>query len=362
MDMLRPLPAKFRTLADAKLGRCPRCIRSAVLGTAVSWAGLAVVSLGWPHPVALLVAGLFAASFTLLLLGHLVALSGRVAAALHELERRQPADGRAEQVPGSRRAFVGTVLQVSAAALTAALFGRWLFQPALAVAQAPRCGGAPQNIPANNAAAQVGPITVSIGANSARAAEAEAERNPAAIAQARTFAERFCASIAACPADALCALKNFTVSFQNGCARIVPPPPGTPAGLIPFSCTGRVTAVQCDCDKCQGEHRVPLGAPNQLTATIPAETARDAVRKFESLIDPALKAAADAIVTAYCAAFPPCVRGNTRPPCRLQKVDRVIADSCTGPRPEVVPGYGPTGATVNVFDCTGHVDKAHCQC
>jgi hypothetical protein len=339
----------------------------------VSWAGLAVVALGRPHPVALLVAGLFAATFTLLLAGHLIALSGRVAAALREVEHDQPADGRAEAGTRSRREFVATVLQVSAAALTAALFGRWLFRPqaALAQAQAARCGGAPQDIPANDATAQVGPVTVRIQANIARAAEAEAEKDPAAIRQARTFGERFCARIAACPADALCALKNVTFSFRNGCTRIVPPPPGTPAGVIPFSCTGRVTAVQCDCDKCNGEHRVPLGGvtvggvntPNSLSATIPADTEREARGKFESLTDPALKAAAEAIVKAFCEAFPPCIRTGARPPCAAKKVGKVIADACTGPRQVQVNDYLTGGVvTINVFDCTGHVDKAECQC
>jgi hypothetical protein len=87
------------------------------------------------------------------------------------------------------------------------------------------------------------------------------------------------------------------------------------------------------------------------------------VRKFESLMDPALKAAADAIVTAFCAAFPPCMRGRARPPCSMKKVDKVIADSCTGPRQEQVQGYLEGAVvTINVFDCTGHVEKAHCQC
>jgi hypothetical protein len=376
MDALRAVPTRIRTLADAKLGRCPRCIRSAVLGTVLSWAGLAMVGLGWPHPVALLVAGLLAAAFTLLLAGHLIVLSGRVAVALREVERDQPADGRPEAVTRSRREFAATVLQVSAAALTAALFGRWLFRPATALAQAARCGGGPQNIPANDATAQVGPVTVWIAANNARAAEAEAEKDPAARAQARAFGERFCTSIAACPTDALCALKNFTLSFRGGCARTPPPlpnpPPGTPAGFIPFNCTGRVTAVQCDCDKCAGEHSVPLGGvtvggvntPNTLSATVPADTAGEAKAKFERLIDPALKAAADAIVKAFCEAFPPCIRTGARPPCAAKKVSRVIADNCTGPRQVQVPNPYLTGGTItiNVFDCTGHVDRAECQC
>ncbi len=47
----------------------------------------------------------------------------------------------------------------------------------------------------------------------------------------------------------------------------------------------------------------------------------------------------------------------------MQKVDKVIADSCTGPRQQQVPGYlTGTTVTINVFDCTGHVDRAHCQC
>src|SRR5262249_14406618 len=150
----------------------------------------------------------------------------------------------------------------------------------------------------------------------ARAAETAAETAPAALTQARPFGERFCASIT-CGDEALCALKRISVSFRSpgpgsnlGCTEISPPPTGTPAGIIPFSGAGRVTAVQCDCEKCAREHKVPLSGvtvggvntPNTLTAIVPADTAREAVTKFERLADPALKAAAEKIVKAFCEA------------------------------------------------------------
>ncbi len=61
----------LRVLLSAKLGRCPRCMRSSLLDTLLSWAGFGLVRLVWPVPWLLIVALVVVGSCTVLLAAYL---------------------------------------------------------------------------------------------------------------------------------------------------------------------------------------------------------------------------------------------------------------------------------------------------
>lgn len=126
---------------------------------ALSWAAALAVYLAWPHPAPLGLTILIASGFRCWWPTHLVALGVRVAIALRQLDQHA-ADAHPEQVTSSRRVFVRNVLVVSGAALSAVLLERWFFGPERALAQDTPRGGGPQAIPAGNAAATIGPVTV----------------------------------------------------------------------------------------------------------------------------------------------------------------------------------------------------------
>ena len=54
MHELRTLHQRAGALVYAKLGRCPGCIRSSIVGSLVAWAAFALVGLVWAHPVPML--------------------------------------------------------------------------------------------------------------------------------------------------------------------------------------------------------------------------------------------------------------------------------------------------------------------
>lgn len=72
----------FPTRISAKLGRCARCSRISLVGSLVGWGLVAVLSLLWPNPLALLAALLTAVSLTVLTVSHLSTSAVPVAAAL----------------------------------------------------------------------------------------------------------------------------------------------------------------------------------------------------------------------------------------------------------------------------------------
>lgn len=115
--------AGFRSLISAKLGRCPRCIRAAFLGTLVTWVAVAVVLLMWPGSVMLLGTLAVAVSFTGLLLGHVAALTVRTASLLGSSRATPPALGGRWHQDAGRRQFLIAVGRFSAGALFAAIFG-----------------------------------------------------------------------------------------------------------------------------------------------------------------------------------------------------------------------------------------------
>lgn len=120
---------QLRALLSAKLGRCPRCMRSALFGTLISWAGVGLVSLVWPIPLLLIAMLVVAGSFTALLAAHLTVLLMRTATLLRTPAPEKgvtpmPEKGVADKgMVFGRREFARKLIMVGGAALGIALVG-----------------------------------------------------------------------------------------------------------------------------------------------------------------------------------------------------------------------------------------------
>lgn len=80
------LTTRLRTLISTKLGVCPKCIRSSIVGSIISWVGFAVLSFISPPPILLnLVIGV-AIAFTILMVSHLVAFTIRMRRKLNSVD------------------------------------------------------------------------------------------------------------------------------------------------------------------------------------------------------------------------------------------------------------------------------------
>jgi len=125
-----------QTLLQAKLGRCPKCMRWSILGALASWSAYgAAASLG-PDPALLLVLGIPAACFTLLMATHVLVYMIRFSVALRAFERRV-ANGSAEAARTmSRRRLAWMACQAAVGFVLVAVFGR---RPAFG--QIPACAG-----------------------------------------------------------------------------------------------------------------------------------------------------------------------------------------------------------------------------
>jgi hypothetical protein len=107
---------------DAKLGRCPFCMRTALLGALASWlavAALAVIKSDGPYLICTV--GI-ACLFTLLAMAHLIAVCVRASHALRRAVRQSQPD--ATQTVLGRRTFMSTVLRTGAAFTLVAVSGR----------------------------------------------------------------------------------------------------------------------------------------------------------------------------------------------------------------------------------------------
>jgi hypothetical protein len=216
------------SLLNSKLGRCPKCIRWSLTGTVVSWVVEILFLWLQLHPVFSRLGFVVAASFTALLIAHLITFTIRVTSQPVVANSGLSPEGPSQH--GRRMAMV----RIGWAGLSAAVWGYAVFQsPKNAYAQkAPTCES-PHWKPSN---ANIGPVTV-CGKNNHVAEEAAA----AALQNAATaFANTICnpLSTLACP---------FCVAGREQLA-ITCTDLGTPcSGGTQFSCSAVVTKVNCRC-------------------------------------------------------------------------------------------------------------------
>jgi hypothetical protein len=77
MRLSVPFNKRFSALVLAKLGRCPKCMRLLLGGAVTGWLALAIVVRLWPGFQFRNLLALWPASFTALLLVHIVTYGGR---------------------------------------------------------------------------------------------------------------------------------------------------------------------------------------------------------------------------------------------------------------------------------------------
>jgi len=216
------------SLLSSKLGRCPKCIRWSLTGTVVSWVvDIVLLWLQLP-PLFSRLGFVVAASFTALLMAHLIAFTIRVASHPDVLGSGLTAEGPPQ--PGRRMAM----LRIGWAALSATVWGYAVFQsPKDAYARkTPSCESPQWKI----SGASIGPVTV-CGKNKHVAEEAA---STALQNAATTVANAICGPLStlACP---FCVagreqLSITCIDLGTGCS-----------GGTQFSCSAVVTKVNCRC-------------------------------------------------------------------------------------------------------------------
>jgi len=137
---IRQVIAPVKALLQAKLGRCPRCMRWSILGALASWSAYAATASFWPDPGLLVALGIPAVCFTLLMATHVIVYMIRVSVALRAFERRVANGSAPVTVRISRRQLVWMACQAAVGFVLMAVFGR---SPAFA--QAAACAGAHNN-------------------------------------------------------------------------------------------------------------------------------------------------------------------------------------------------------------------------
>src|SRR5579859_2437744 len=72
MVVLRNLYQSTRALLNRKLGTCPKCMASSIVGSGLSWLALAILYAMWPNRLALAFTLTVAVAFTVLMITHVV--------------------------------------------------------------------------------------------------------------------------------------------------------------------------------------------------------------------------------------------------------------------------------------------------
>lgn len=109
------LHESIRALINRKLGRCPRCMASSIVGSGLSWLALAILYTMWPNRLAVMFGLTVALAFTVLMIAHVVVHMFRAAPVVrnHSASR-----GRAQE---SRREFALAVARSGLSFAAAAL-------------------------------------------------------------------------------------------------------------------------------------------------------------------------------------------------------------------------------------------------
>jgi hypothetical protein len=114
---------RVRSLLDEKLGRCAKCMRAARNGALLAWTCVGAIRFLYPNPVLLRLTTLVAASFTLLLLAHGVAVVARSQIRLKSLKRARIALDVPEPCEAARREFFGMMIKGGSAAALVSVVG-----------------------------------------------------------------------------------------------------------------------------------------------------------------------------------------------------------------------------------------------
>jgi hypothetical protein len=88
MDFRR-LYESTRVLLDRKLGRCPRCMGSSILGCGLSWLAVATLNAMWPNRLAMMFGLATAVAFTALMITHIVVHMFHSAPIVRQLQKNQ---------------------------------------------------------------------------------------------------------------------------------------------------------------------------------------------------------------------------------------------------------------------------------
>ncbi len=115
--------AWLRTSIRAKLGRCPKCLRWALLGAAVSWTAYGAPLSLLPNPIVLALALLSAAGFTTLALAHVTRHMYRVGVQLRAMRLGKAGDPRRAAFRLSRRQIVSVAGRAGGLFVLAAMSG-----------------------------------------------------------------------------------------------------------------------------------------------------------------------------------------------------------------------------------------------
>jgi hypothetical protein len=217
-----------QSLLSSKLGRCPKCIRWSLTGTAVSW--VVELSFLWLQfqPVLSRLGFVVAVSFTALLIGHLITFTIRVAS--------QPVVASSILSTGlpSQQSRRIAMLRIGWAALSSTVWGYAVFRsPKDAYAQnASSC----ENPHWKNSGAAIGPVTVCGKNNHVAEEAAQIALQSAATAVANAICNPL--STQACP---FCVagreqLAITCISLGTACS-----------GGTLFTCNAVVTKVNCRC-------------------------------------------------------------------------------------------------------------------
>ena len=140
MKTLRTGYENTRTLLNQKLGRCPKCMGSSILGSVLSWLAVAGCYMLWPNRIALTLGLIVACAFTILMATHVVVHMMRVAALRRYLATAQPEPTSAEPTM-PRREFAISVARSGYLFASAALLSLPMFQRAALAAKGGKGGG-----------------------------------------------------------------------------------------------------------------------------------------------------------------------------------------------------------------------------
>ena len=123
MVVLRNLYQSTRALLNRKLGACPKCMASSILGSGLSWLALATLYAMWPNRLALSFGLTVAIAFTVLMITHVVVHMFRVAPLVRNLpvNRRGELDAAEVGHQKSRREFGFAVARAGLSFATAAV-------------------------------------------------------------------------------------------------------------------------------------------------------------------------------------------------------------------------------------------------
>ena len=111
----------FHALVQRKLGACPKCMVSSIVGSGVSWIAVAGCYVLWPNPIALALGVFVAGAFTALMIAHVVAHMYRAAPIVRYVSFNRK--GEVEYAPEnqSRRQFAVAVAKAGYAFAFAAV-------------------------------------------------------------------------------------------------------------------------------------------------------------------------------------------------------------------------------------------------